>query len=212
MEHLPAVGGNHQTVAGRKAPGADGGRVKWGRLGTRRPCLLCFADKLLPTPGAGDGNFSLTPGHAHQLMAFGTVEVPVLPILQPPYNLQKLPIFLIPLVGVPGKPPENGPDHHAIAQHKEHQIHGRHPNPHGKQAGHQPDSQNQHIQFVRAVPSGHEAAQSCAHPGGELPEPVLNAIHAPITFAKNNVCAYYIGNKTECNTGKGKFTDCLRFI
>ena len=225
MEHLPAVGGDHQAVAGRKAPGADEGGIKSLPAGGGLPLnqnttpvqgrtgdMLRLADELFPAPGAGDGNFPLAPGHAHQLVALGTVEITVVPIFQPSHDLQEFPVFLIALIGVPGEGPENGPDHHAVAHHKEYQIHGRHLNPHGKQAGHQPDSQNQHIQFVRAVPSGHEAAQSRAHPGGELPEPVLNAIHAPITFAKNNVCAYYIGNKTECNTGKGKFTDCLRFI
>ena len=68
----------------------------------RRHWPLGFADKFFFAPGAGDGDFSLATGNTHHLAALGAVEVAVIPVLQPIPELEKLPILLVALVGIPG--------------------------------------------------------------------------------------------------------------
>ena len=41
---------------------------------------LCFLDEFLFASGAGDGDFSLASGDAHQLLAFGAFKIPVFPV------------------------------------------------------------------------------------------------------------------------------------
>ena len=72
--------------------------------------------------GAGDGDFSLSPGYSNRLAAPGTVKIPMLPVFDPLHKFQILPIFLIPLVGVPGKHPENRPNHQSIGQNRDNKI------------------------------------------------------------------------------------------
>ena len=77
--------------------------------------FLRLLHEFFPAAGAGDGDLALAPGDPDHLAAFGTVEIPVIPVLQPVKDLQKFPVFLVALVGVPGKDPENGQKHQYIA-------------------------------------------------------------------------------------------------
>ena len=136
-----------------------------------------FSDEFFLAPGAGDGDFPLPSGHPHQLAALGAVKVAVVPILQPIDYLQKLPVFLIPLVGASGQGAKNRPDHQTVAQQHQQQIDRRIPKNHRQQADRQTDAQDGHIQFVRAVASRHKAAEPCGEPRGNLMKPAANAIH-----------------------------------
>ena len=135
-------------------------------------------------PGTGDGDFSLAPGHPNHLAAFGAVKIAVLPILQPTGELQKLPVFLIALIGVPGQTAPDRPNHQPVAQHKQQQIHRRVPDKHRQQTCGQTRAKNHHIQLIRSVASRHKPAQARTQPCGKLPEPTANAVHKKITFAK----------------------------
>ena len=139
--------------------------------------ILCFTNKFFVAAGAGDGNFSLPPGHPHHLTALGAVKVAVVPVLQPIDYLQKLPVFLIPLVGVPGQGAEDGPDHQPVAQHHQQKIYRRVAENDGQQAYRQTYAQDYHIQFVRAIAPCHKPPQKRGKPRGELPQPAANAIH-----------------------------------
>ena len=70
-----------------------------------------FFDKPLLAPGAGNGKFALTAGNADGLLALRAGEVAMLPILDPLQEDQKFPVFLVTLVGIPGKGTEEGPEH-----------------------------------------------------------------------------------------------------
>ena len=77
----------------------------------RRGIFLRFSNEFLMASGAGDGDFPLSSGDPHHLPAFGAVKIAVVPVLSPANQLQKLPVFLIPLIGVPGQGAPNCPDH-----------------------------------------------------------------------------------------------------
>ena len=139
--------------------------------------FLRFPNEFLMAPGAGDGDFALPSRHPHHLTAFGTVKIAVVPILQPTDDLQKFPVFLIPLVGVSGQGAKNRPDHQTVAQQHQQQIDRRIPKNHRQQADRQTDTQDDHIQLVRAIASRHKAAEPCGEPRGNLMKPAANAIH-----------------------------------
>ena len=80
-------------------------------------------DELFPAFGAGNGDLALSPGNPDGLMAFWAVEIPVLLVPVPIQADQKLPVFLVTLVMVPGEAPEQGPDQHGVATQSQHQIH-----------------------------------------------------------------------------------------
>ena len=86
----------------------------------------CLLHEFFPAAGTGDGDFSLSSGDPDHLAAFWAVEVAVLPVLHTARQLQEFPVFLIPLVGIPGQATENGPDHQAVAQGPEDQVEGLH--------------------------------------------------------------------------------------
>ena len=82
---------------------------------SRGTVVLRFTDKFFLASGAGNGNFALAPGNPHHLAALGAIEVAILPVLDPGNQLQKLPVFQITLIGIPGQTAENSPDHQAVA-------------------------------------------------------------------------------------------------
>ena len=142
-----------------------------------RLVYLRFLYELFPAAGAGDGDFAFAPGDPDHLAALGAVEIAVLPVLHPAENLQELPVFLIAFIGVPGQHPENGPEHHAIAEKEQNQIHRGGPEEHRQQAGSQTHAEDGRIQFVGAVAAHHKIAQSHGKPGSELPEPTAESVH-----------------------------------
>ena len=104
-----------------------------------------FSDEFFLAPGAGDGDFPLPSGHPHQLAALGAVKVAVVPILRPVHQLQKFTVLPIALVGVPGQGAPNRPDHQAVAQHYQQQVHRRMTEEHRQQAHRQTHAQDHHI-------------------------------------------------------------------
>ena len=145
-----------------------------------------LSDELLPAFGAGDGDLSLPPGNPDGLMALGTVEIAVVPVLQTVENQKKLPVLLIPLVGIPGKRPINGPEHQCIAQHKENHPHGQIPEQGGENTGNQACAQNGHVQPVGAIPPGHKAAKPCAHACAGPVQPERKFAHKYPPFPREN--------------------------
>ena len=107
-----------------------------------------FSDELLPAFGAGDGDFALPPGNPDGLMALGTVEIAVVPVLQAVEKQEKGPVLLIALIGIPGESTEDGPDHQGVAEEPENSAHNR-PDEEGREdACKQPKTQDHHIQSV----------------------------------------------------------------
>ena len=83
----------------------------------------------------------------------------MLPILDPVEQLQKLPIFLIPLVGIPGKTPHQRYDQKGVRNGGQHQFHSRAGDKYRQQAGSHAHTQKIHIQLVVAVATHHKPGQ-----------------------------------------------------
>ena len=166
-----------------------------------------FLDELLPAFGTGDGNLTLTPGDPDHLTAFGTVEVTVLPILNPVEKLQKFPVFLISLIGLAGKAAADGPDHQGIGNRGQNQIHQGRLNEGTDETDCQSCAEYGHIQLVGAVAACHKGMEA----GGELRKKLSE--HKMITLL-DGFFIYYIANTQEFNRKKPMFTDCfnLHFI
>ena len=77
---------------------------------------LSFLNEFFFTLGAGDGNLPFSPGDPHRLAAAGTFIIPVLPVLQLFQKSQIPAIFLVTLVGIPGKSTENSPKHKRVGK------------------------------------------------------------------------------------------------
>ena len=124
--------------------------------------ILAFADKPFPTLGAGNGDFTLSPGDTHRLAALGAIKVPVIPVLDPVQQLQEFPVFLVALIGVPGEDPENGPAHQGVVADHEDQFDYRRGDKQTDQ--HQNDRSPQGVssQFVRAVAAHHNMLKPLA--------------------------------------------------
>ena len=117
---------------------------------------LCFLNEFFFTLGAGDGNFAFSPGNTNLLAATGAVIIPMLPIPNPLKKLQKLPVFLVSLVGLPGEAAVQRPHQQRIIRQGEAQ-----PDPPigNKDADDHNDHrcpQKRHIQLVGTVTAGHE--------------------------------------------------------
>ena len=126
------------------------------------PCrlILCSFLEFFLTFGAGDENFALASGYAHQLTALGAVIIPMLSVLDPIPKHQKPTVFPIPLIGIPGKGAENCPNHQSIGDRGQSHIHRPQGDEHGNQAQNQPCAQNTGIQFICAVATRHETANA----------------------------------------------------
>lgn len=175
-------------------------------------------DEPFLAPGTGDGNFAFSPGNTDGLAAFGTGVVPILPILQTVENHKKLPVFLIPLVGIFGQAPENGPEHQSVAQQPENDR-GYGSAQYGRQnAAYQRGKQQHDIQPVGSISAGHKTPERSRQPGVELLELAQKCMHTlhPVWIQNKktvfcNCCLYYIAFCPECNRLGRIFTDCLRF-
>ena len=146
-----------------------------------------LADELLPASGAGDGDFPLPTGDTDGLAALGAIEIAVVAVLQAVENQQKLPVFLVALVGIPGKRPEDGPNHQRIAQDQEEHPHTQVPEQRGENAGYQTCAQNDHIQPVGSIPPGHKAAKTCAHARACLMQPKGKFVHKYPPFPQGKI-------------------------
>ena len=111
-------------------------------------------------------------------MAFGTVEILVVPVFCLLDHLQEFCVFQIPLVGIPGKRPEQSPDQQGIGNQGNDQIDNGVADKQRHQADYQAGAENNHIEPVGSVSSGHETLQAGTHGVPQLPEPVSNTIHA----------------------------------
>ena len=78
--------------------------------------MLGFLNKLFRAFRAGNGDLAFALGHPDGLVAPGTFEIFVLPVLQPLGKAQIFAVFLIPLVGVARQHPEDGPPHTYIGK------------------------------------------------------------------------------------------------
>lgn len=87
----------------------------------------CFLDELFFASGAGDGDFSLAPGDANQLLAFGAFVVPVFPVFDAVQELQKAAVFLVAPVCVFRQHPVKHQEHGNIGQEIEPPVPGEHP-------------------------------------------------------------------------------------
>lgn len=148
-------------------------------------------NKLLFAPRTSDGNFSFAPGHANLLMAAGTVVISVLPILQLFQALQKFPILLIPLIGIPGQHTEDRPAHKEIICQHHQQTEGGMGDKQGNQPCDNTGCQNYHIQFIAAVAAGHKPTKAVPQPPHHIAEKVhvitFRGLIAVIIFQKYRI-------------------------
>ena len=139
--------------------------------------LLCLFDKFFLALGAGDGDLTLAPGDPHLLTAAGAIEVAVIPVLDLIQQHEETAVFPVALVGVPGKRPEDRPEHQRVGCGGERQVHPGIADEQAQDAQHHAGAQDRSIQFVRAVASGHKPAQSGVDTAAEIPEPGAKALH-----------------------------------
>ena len=104
------------------------------------------------------------------------------PILDPVQQHQKFPIFLVTLVGVPGESTAHGPNHKAIGNQRQRQIHRGVGNKDSSQTYDHTGRQNGSIQFIRAVPAHHKFHKAGAQLCAELPQPIANSVHTVTTL------------------------------
>ena len=76
--------------------------------------MLGLTNKFFTAFWAGDGDLALSPGNTHRLSAPGAVEISVVFVLDFLQKLEIFPVFLVPLVGIPGKTAEKCPEHQPI--------------------------------------------------------------------------------------------------
>ena len=104
----------------------------------------------------GDHNFALAPGYTHRLAAFGTVKIPMIPVFDTIKEHQKPTVFPISLISISGKCAKYRPDHQAVRQHGQCQIHCRNGHKNGDNAQYHSSAQYPHIQFIRPVTAHHK--------------------------------------------------------
>ena len=120
--------------------------------------FLRLADELFPALRAGNGDLAFLAGYPHLLLAARTVKIPMLTILETLDQHKKFPIFLVALIGFPGKTPENRPEQKNIRNSCQRQsdvnvIFEKHCH----NTGNKTNPQQQKIQFITAVAAGHKA-------------------------------------------------------
>ena len=124
------------------------------------PVFSGLLNKLFPAFGADDGDLAFALGHPHLLPAFGAGIIAVVPVLDPLQNIQKAAVFLVTLVGLPGKCPVQRPAHANIGQQPQNKI-APALQKHGDQHQHHAGPQNHRVQLIRAVAACHKAIKSC---------------------------------------------------
>ena len=98
-------------------------------------------------------------GYPDGLVALGALKIPMFPVFQPILNGKKFTVFLIPQIFVSGQAADNRPDHQAVGNGGEDQIHRQIPNKHRDQTDHNAGTQQEHIEPVVAVAAIHKSAQ-----------------------------------------------------
>ena len=121
--------------------------------------FLGFADEFFPAAGTADGDLTLPSGDPDHLTALGAVEIAVFAILQTIKEQEEFPVFLEPLVGIPGKGSGERPDHQAIGNGGENQIHQGIPDKSADEGDHHTGGQNYDIQSVCTIAACHKAAE-----------------------------------------------------
>ena len=103
------------------------------------------------------------------------------PILHPLQEHQKLPVFLVALVSIPGEGAENSPKHKAIRYNGKNTADGPlHKSAH--QAHNQRSGQNHRIELIRAIAAHHKLPKAHCQLHAKLPEPIAKTIHKQITL------------------------------
>ena len=110
--------------------------------------------------GTGDGNLTFSFGYPHLLMAAGAIVVTVILILQLLEEQQELPVFIIPLVNIPGQSAANSQDHEAVRDHGKQQFDRSKGHQHRQEGKTETCTQDRHIQFVCAVATCHKLPQA----------------------------------------------------
>ena len=118
----------------------------------------------------------------------------MLPILGPIQKLQKFPVLLIPLIGIPGKSTGNRPDHQAIGDHSQNRA-GQSTEKAANQANDQTGGQNHRVELIRAVPAIHKPLKSHSQIHTELTEPISKTIHKTDHLKRNYMSTLYSKNQ-----------------
>ena len=132
--------------------------------------------------GTGDGDFAFALGDPYRLAAAGAIKVAVVPVLDPIQQHQKSAVFLVALVGVPGEGAEHGPEHEAVGHKGQRQIHSRSLNKNRYQNNDHARRQNNRIEFIRSVASGHKPGKAYPKFCTKLPQPISKSVHVLITY------------------------------
>lgn len=143
----------------------------------QRTAFLCFLDKLFFTFWAGDGDFSLPPGYTDGLTAAGAIKISVFPVLYFFQKPQIFSVFLIALIGIAGKCPEDRPPHTKIRKQHQRQLQKRAGKQDLQYAGNQTGKQNRCIQFICAVAPLHKLPDCGSYLKTKLAQPVSKPVH-----------------------------------
>lgn len=167
--------------------------------------FLSFLHEALFALGAGNGDLALSAGNTHNLTALGAIIIAMIPILQAVKELQEFPVFLIALVGIARKAAVQRPDHQAVGNTGQQQVHLYRVYKGTDKAGNKTGGEDYHIQFISSVTTNHESAQSIAQPLNKLSN------HKDITL-HHIFFLHYIAIWQNFNSNLPMFTDCLTFL
>lgn len=111
-------------------------------------------------------------------MAFGAVKILILTVLQPLKKLKELPVFLIPLVGIPGKYPADGPDHQSVGKQNADQTEGGSSHKDRQHTCNQSCRENNHTEFICTITSVHKLPDALGKLKTDSPEPEHKSVHS----------------------------------
>jgi len=182
----------------------------YAKRACRSTLFLGFTDKFFFALGTGDGDFSFPSGDTNGLPAMGAVKMPVLPIFYSVQHPQIPAIFLIPAILIPGKRPENCPNHQHIRNHRQGKLYNCKGKQHSQNAANNTCPQDCHIQFIAAVATLHKVPHPCGQLFTKTAEPATDSVHN-ITL-QNRIYAYYIAKIQDFNLVSVLLTEYLIFI
>jgi hypothetical protein len=133
--------------------------------------------KLFLTFWAGNRDLTLAPGNSDRLPTPGTIKVPMVFIFYSVQQPEIFSVFLVPLVGVSGKCPENCPTHAHVRKRHQNQLQKRAGKQHLQNAGNQTRKQNCRIQFIGAVAPLHKVPGGCRNFCAQRPQPIAKTVH-----------------------------------
>lgn len=176
------------------------------RKGTKAFRLIrsCFFHEFFPAFGAGDCNLAFPPGNTDSLPTFGAVKITVVSVFDPVEGQKVSAVFLIALVMVSGKAPEQRPAQQSVGTQLKHQHQRR--NKQRNQRQHHTCGQNRTVEFIVTIPAAHKTPEPGGGAGARPPKPCGNVLHKDHLVGMDRAI---IGRFPDFSTAT---EDCLRIV